>query len=313
MKNNVKHKDIRVGDYVVVRKAGDVIPEVVRSLKERRDGSEKEFQMIEVCPYCGSHLVRKDNEAAYYCLNEHCDSKKIERIIHFASRDAMNIEGLGEKIIEQFYNLGFVKCIEDIYSLANHEQEIMDIEGFGRKSMDNLIAAIEKSKENSMEKLLFGLGIKGIGAKMADNLAKEFKSMDGLLNASTAKLLSIKDVGDTVVQSINRFRSDEASLALINHLKEIGLNMDYLKETTLLQESIFNGKTVLCDRNIRINELEKKSKNYLARLGANVTGSVSKKTDYLICGKDAGSKLEKATQLGVQVMSEEEFKEEVGL
>ena len=224
----------------------------------------------------------------------------------------MNIEGLGEKIIEQFYNLGFVKCIEDIYSLANHEQEIMDIEGFGRKSMDNLIAAIEKSKENSMEKLLFGLGIKGIGAKMADNLAKEFKSMDGLLNASTAKLLSIKDVGDTIVQSINRFRSDEASLALINHLKEIGLNMDYLKETTLLQESIFNGKTVCVTGTLELMT-RKEIKDYLARLGANVTGSVSKKTDYLICGKDAGSKLEKATQLGVQVMSEEEFKEEVGL
>ena len=147
--DNVKNKDIRIGDYVVVRKAGDVIPEVVRSLKERRDGSEEKFKMIEYCPHCGSRLVRKDNEAAYYCLNDQCDFKKIERIIHFASRDAMNIEGLGEKIIEQFYNLGFVKNIEDIYDLYKHEQEIMDIEGFGKKSMDNLVAAIEKSKENS--------------------------------------------------------------------------------------------------------------------------------------------------------------------
>jgi len=310
--DNVKHKDIRVGDYVVVRKAGDVIPEVVRSLKERRDGSEKKFEMIKVCPHCGSPLVRKDNEAAYYCLNEYCDSKKIERIIHFASRDAMNIEGLGEKIIEQFYNLGFIERIEDIYDLHKHTQEIMDIEGFGKKSMDNLVAAIEKSKSNSMEKLLFGLGIKGIGAKMADNLSKEFKSIDALFQASTAKLLSIRDVGDTIVQSINRFRSDPKSMEVIQNLKDIGLNMNYLKETSLLRESIFNGKTVCVTGTLELMS-RKEIKEYLARLGANVTGSVSKKTDYLICGKDAGSKLEKAQTLGVIVMSEEDFKKEVDL
>jgi len=310
--DNIKNKDIRIGDHVVVRKAGDVIPEVVRSLKERRDGTEQKFQMITKCPYCGSELKRKDNEAAYYCLNDHCDSKKIEKIIHFASRDAMNIEGLGEKIIEQFYNLGFVKCIEDIYNLHTHQHEIMEIEGFGRKSMDNLINAIEKSKENSMEKLLFGLGIKGIGAKIAENLSKEFKNMDALFSASTAKLLSIKDVGDTIVQSINRFRSDPASLELFRNLKEIGLNMDYLKDTSLLQESIFNGKTVCVTGTLELMT-RKQIKEYLARLGANVTGSVSKKTDFLICGRDAGSKLDKANQLGVKVLSELEFKEEVGL
>lgn len=310
--DNVKNKDIRVGDYVVIRKAGDVIPEVVRSLKERRDGSEKEFEMISTCPYCGTELVRKDNEAAYYCMNDHCDSKKIERIIHFASRDAMNIEGLGEKIIEQFYNLGFVKSIEDIYTLKDHEQAIMDIEGFGRKSMDNLISAIEKSKGNSMEKLLFGLGIKGIGAKMADNLSKEFQTMDALLEASGAKLLSLKDVGDTLVQSIGRFKRDESSMKLLSYLKKIGVNMTYLKETTLLQESIFNEKTVCVTGTLELMT-RKEIKDYLSRLGANVTGSVSKKTDFLICGKDAGSKLEKANQLGVRVMSEQEFKEEVGL
>lgn len=188
----------------------------------------------------------------------------------------------------------------------------MDIEGFGKKSMDNLVAAIEKSKENSMEKLLFGLGIKGIGAKMADNLSKELKNMDGLLTVSTAKLLSIKDVGETIVQSINRFRRDPASLELIEHLKALGLNMEYLKETSLIQESIFNGKTVCVTGTLELMT-RKEIKDYLARLGANVTGSVSKKTDFLICGRDAGSKLEKANQLGVTVMSEEEFKEEVQL
>lgn len=310
--DNVKHKDIRVGDYVVIRKAGDVIPEVVRSLKERRDGSEKVFEMIQNCPRCGSPLVRKDNEAAYYCLNDHCDSKKIEQIIHFASRDAMNIEGLGEKIIEQFYNLGFIKRIEDIYSLYEHEQEIMDIEGFGKKSMDNLVEAIEKSKQNSMEKLLFGLGIRGIGAKMADNLSKVFKNMDALLDASDEQLLAIKDVGQTIVESLHRFRNDINNQELLMNLKFIGLNMDYLKETTLIQDSIFNGKTVCVTGTLELMT-RKEIKDYLTRLGANVTGSVSKKTDYLICGKEAGSKLEKANQLGVTVLTEEQFKEEVHL
>ena len=310
--DNVKNKDIRIGDYVIVRKAGDVIPEVVRALKERRDGSEKVFQMIETCPHCGSQLIRKETEAAYYCLNEECDSKKIERIIHFASRDAMNIEGLGEKILEQFYNLGFVHSIEDIYDLYKHEQEIMDIEGFGKKSMDNLVEAIEKSKENSLEKLLFGLGIKGIGAKMADNLSKEFKTMDSLLEASRERLLSIKDVGETIVDSLEAFKNDETSQNLLFNLRLLGLNMSYLKETSLLQDSIFNGKTVCVTGTLQLMT-RKEIKDYLARLGANVTGSVSKNTDFLICGVDAGSKLIKANELGVKVLTEEEFKEEVKL
>lgn len=308
--DNVKSKDIRVGDYVVIRKAGDVIPEVVRSLAERRDGSEKPFEMITHCPHCGSLLIRKENEAAYYCMNEHCDSKKIEKIIHFASRDAMNIEGLGTKIVEQFYNLGFVLSIEDIYHLQVHEKEIMDIEGFGKKSMDNLIDAIERSKKNSLEKLLFGLGIKGIGAKMADILASHFKTMDELLDASEYQLIRIKDVGETIVKSLNQFKSDERNQQLLAHLKEIGINMTYLKDTSLITESIFNGKTV-CVTGTLEKMTRKEVKEYLKRLGANVTGSVSSKTDYLICGRDAGSKLDKANQLGVKVLSEAEFEQEV--
>ena len=310
--DNVKSKDIRIGDYVVVRKAGDVIPEVVRSLVERRSGLELPFEMIKFCPKCGSSLIRKDNEAAYYCLNENCDSKKIEKIIHFASRDAMNIEGLGIKIVEQFYNLGFIKKIEDIYLLERYKEEIMDIEGFGKKSMNNLITAIEKSKSNSLEKLLFGLGIKGIGAKMADLLSLHFKTMDGLLNASDEQLVSIKDVGETIVSSINSFRNNNDNMILIDNLKDLGLNMTYLKETSVITESIFNGKTVCVTGTLEMMT-RKQVKDYLARLGANVTGSVSKKTDYLICGKDAGSKLDKANQLGIKVLTEEEFSREVNL
>lgn len=310
--DNVKTKDIRIGDYVVVRKAGDVIPEVVKSLKERRNGSEVPFKMITVCPHCGSPLVRKDNEAAYYCLNEHCDYKKIEKIIHFASRDAMNIEGLGEKIVEQFYNLGFISSIEDIYHLHVHKKEIMEIEGFGQKSMDNLIEAIEKSKHNSLEKLLFGLGIKGIGAKMADILSKNFKTMDCLLETNQFELTKIKDVGETIASSLYQFKTNPANIELLDHLKELGLNMTYLKDTSVLEESIFNGKTVCVTGTLEIMK-RKEVKEYLARLGANVTGSVSKKTDYLICGRDAGSKLEKARNLGVTVLSEEDFLKEVNV
>ncbi len=310
--DNVKTKDIRIGDYVVVRKAGDVIPEVVKSLKERRNGSEVPFKMITVCPHCGSPLVRKDNEAAYYCLNEHCDYKKIEKIIHFASRDAMNIEGLGEKIVEQFYNLGFISSIEDIYHLHVHKKEIMEIEGFGQKSMDNLIEAIEKSKQNSLEKLLFGLGIKGIGAKMADILSKNFKTMDCLLETNQFELTKIKDVGETIASSLYQFKTNPANIELLDHLKELGLNMTYLKDTSVLEESIFNGKTVCVTGTLEIMK-RKEVKEYLARLGANVTGSVSKKTDYLICGRDAGSKLEKARNLGVTVLSEEDFLKEVNV
>lgn len=310
--DNVKNKDIRIGDYVVIRKAGDVIPEVVRSLEERRTGEEIPFEMIKTCPECGSQLVRKDNESAYYCLNENCDSKKIEKIIHFASRDAMNIEGLGVKIVEQLYNLGFIKSIDDIYHLDEYKEEIMEIEGFGKKSMDNLLGAILKSKSNSLEKLLFGLGIKGIGAKMADLLSSQFKSMDNLLNASEYQLIRIKDVGDTIVNSINNFKNDKSSMLLLNNLKELGLNMNYLKDTSLIAESIFNGKTV-CVTGTLEKMTRKEVKEYLTRLGANVTGSVSKKTDYLICGKEAGSKLDKANQLGIKVLTEEEFAKEVNL
>lgn len=308
--DNVLHKDIRIGDYVVIRKAGDVIPEVVRPIVERRDGMEIPFKMITKCPNCGSILVRKESEADYYCLNEHCDYKKIEKIIHFASRDAMNIEGLGDKIIEQFYNLGFVTSIQDIYLLENHVKEIMDIEGFGKKSMDNLINAIERSKNNSLEKLLFGLGIKGIGAKNADILAMNFKTLDNLFNASYDDLIRIKDVGDTIINSLNDYKANSKNIELIDFLKSINVNMEYLKDTSLLQESIFNGKVVCVTGTLEIMS-RKEVKEYLKRLGANATDSVSKKTDYLICGTNAGSKLEKARKLNVTILSEQEFISEV--
>lgn len=305
--DNIKKKDIRIGDDVIIRKAGDVIPEVVRSLKERRTGSERPFEMIKVCPTCGEPLSRKENEAAYYCLNESCDSKVIEKIIHFASRDAMNIDGLGDRIIEQFYSLGLISSIEDIYHLKEHEQEIIDIEGFGRKSMDNMIEAIEKSKENSLEKLLFGLGIRGIGAKMADTLAKEFKTLDQLLDASYAKLTSIRDVGDTICENLANYKRNPKNMETIAHLKELGLNMTYLKEVASV-DNLFSGLTIVVTGTLE-HMKRKEIKDYLSAHNANVTGSVSKKTDLVIVGKDPGSKYDKAMSLNIRIMNEEEFLE----
>lgn len=310
--DNVVSKDIRKGDYVVVRKAGDVIPEVVRPVIERRTGNEEVFKMIDVCPKCGHPLEREADQAAYFCHNPYCDSKIIEKIIHFASRDAMNIDGMGIRIIEQFYNQGFIKNIIDIYHLDEYAKEIMELDGFGKKSMDNLLSAIENSKQNSLEKLLFGLGIKGVGAKMADVLANHFKTMDALINTNALELTKINDVGDILCESILTYFSNEDNLKVIDLLKELGLNMKYLKDTVVATDNQFSGKTVVVT-----GTLEKFTRNQikdvLVSLGAKVTNSISSKTDYLICGKDAGSKLEKAQKLNVTILSEAEFFEEANI
>ncbi|BBH26895.1 DNA ligase [Intestinibaculum porci] len=309
--DNVKRKDIRVGDDVVIRKAGDVIPEVVRSLKERRTGAERPFEMIKVCPTCGQPLVRKDNEAAYYCVNEECPSKIIEKLIHFASREAMNIDGLGDKIIEQFFNLGYIKTIADIYRIHTHEKEIMEIDGFGRKSMDHLMEAIENSKKNSLEKLLFGLGIRGVGAKMADLLAANFKTIDALFEANIPQLTKIPTVGETIANSIIAYRSNPKNIALINELKSLGLNMTYLKDTHV-EASAFTDLTVVVTGTLETMS-RKQVQEWLKNHGAKVTSSVSKKTSLVIVGKDPGSKYEKAVSLGIRIMQEDEFREVSGL
>ena len=310
--DNVVSKDIRKGDYVIIRKAGDVIPEVVRPVIERRTGNEIPFAMTKYCPKCGALLEKEPDQAAYFCHNPNCDSKNIEKIIHFASRDAMNIDGMGIRIIEQFYNQGFIKNIIDIYYLYEHAKEIMELDGFGQKSMDNLLNAINHSKENSLEKLLFGLGIKGVGAKMAEVLAAHFKTMDRLMDTDAQELTSINDVGDILCESILSYFNQQSNMELIDQLKEIGLNMEYLKETNVLTNHKFSQKTVVVT-----GTLEKYTRNeikeLLTSLGAKVTNSISSKTDYLICGKDAGSKLEKAQKLKVAILSEDEFFEEANL
>ena len=300
----IKDKDLKIGDMVIIRKAGDVIPEVVGPVVDKRTGKEIPFEMINNCPVCGLPLIRKD--AMHFCVNPHCDARKIEGIIHFASRDAMDIEGLGERVAEQFFNQGFFRSINEIYRLYEHREEIIALDGWQSKSVDNLINAIEKSKGNSLERVLFGLGIKEIGAKMAKTLARKYLNIDNLIAASEEELLEIPDVGPIVASSIRNYFSDERNIALINALKEEKLNFEYLGSTTTAANSYFSGKTVVLTGTLS-KYGRKEATEILENLGAKVTGSVSKATDVVIAGVDAGSKLDKARALNIVVLNEEEF------
>lgn len=297
-------KNLMIGDYVYLRKAGDVIPEVVKVDKSRRDGSEKPFVMISNCPECNAPLIRKD--AMHFCINPHCPARKIEGIIHFSSRDAMDIEGMGEKVCEQFFNQGFFKDISEIYLLSLHRDEIISLDGWQSKSVDNLLAAIEKSKSNSLEKLLFGLGIKEVGAKMAKFLAKKYLSLDNLMKVSEEELLSLNDVGPVLAKSLTSYFKDERNIELINKLKDLGLNMNYLGNTISAANSYFSGKTVVLTGTLA-KYGRKEATEILENLGAKVTGSVTKNTDVVIAGEQAGSKLDKAHALNITVLSEDEF------
>jgi DNA ligase (NAD+) len=299
-------KNIMIGDFVVVRKAGEVIPEVVRPLVERRNGKETLFKMIESCPICDSPLSQIDDEAAHYCLNPNCEKKNIEKLIHFCSRDAMNIDGLGEKIVEQFYNLGLLKNIVDIYKLKDHQDEIKKLEGFGDKSVNKLVAAVEASKNNSLERLLFGLGIDEIGVKSSKVLSKRFSSIDSLMNATYEEILKVKDFGEVMASSVVDYFKDEKNISQIKELISYGLNTKLIGSTEIDQNSYFFNKTIVITGTLTTygrNELT----NILENKGATVTTSVTKATDILVAGEDAGSKLEKATKLGIKIINEEEL------
>ena len=299
-------KDVRVGDVISIRKAGDVIPEVVEVKKERRKGNEEPFKMTEECPICGSKLVKnKDDEANYYCVNPHCDAKRIESLIHFASRDAMNIEGFGDEIIEDFYNLGYLKHVDDFYRLERYKEELMELEGFGEKSINNLLDSAENSKSNSLEKLLFALGIRYVGAKTGKLLALNFKNIDNLINASYEDLINIKDIGKSIANSLYDYFRKEENIELINKLKALGLNMNYLGKE-VIESDLFNGKTfVLTGTLSKYSRDEAKEKIEL--YGGKVTSSVTSKTDVVIVGDAPGSKYDKAKSLNITIWNEEEF------
>ena len=303
--DNITDKDIRIGDSVVVRKAGDIIPEVVRSIKENRDGSQIPFVFPEYCPVCGGRLYRFEDEAAHYCVNSECKARLVYSIAHFTERNAMNIDGFGEKRVEAFLNNGLLNSFEDIYKLHNRKEEILKMDKFGEKSYDNLIEAIENSKKNSLERLINGLGIRQVGEKAAKILAARFKTMDNLVNASFEELSEIKDIGPITAEYIMDYFKEEDNREMIAQLKMLGVQMEYIDQS-VNSDSLFKDKTV-----VLTGTLEKYSRNeateMLENLGAHVASSVSKKTDFVIYGAEAGSKLDKARALGVTTLSEAEF------
>lgn len=300
-------KDIRIGDYVVIRKAAEIIPEVVRVLPERRTGNEIPFKMIDRCPKCNDELIRKIGEADYYCTNPHCDAKKIEGIIHFASREAYNIDGLGEKVITDFYNDGFISDITDIFTLKDHFQELILKEGFGLKSITNLMDSIEESKKRNLDKLLFGLGIRHVGSKMAKILADKFTSIDRLLSITEEELIHTNDVGDVIAKSVAEYFAEPVNRERIAKLKEYGLQMTYTSDK-VKEVTPFTGKTVVLTGTLsKYGRTEAQA--IIERMGGNVSGSVSKKTDYILAGTEAGSKLEKGMALGITILSEAQFDE----
>ena len=301
----VVSKDIRVGDIVSIKKAGDVIPEVVKVIKERRDGTEKPFEMTKKCPICDEKLTRNNEQAAYYCVNPKCPAKIQEKLIHFTSRHAMNIEGIGDRIVEDFFNLGYLKNYDDFYNLKNHKEDLMQLEGFGEKSINNLLEEIENSKTNSLERLLFGLSIRHVGTKTADILARNFNSLDNIMNVSFEEISDIKDIGPIIAESVVSYFKDNNNLITIDKLKKHGLNTLYLK-TINEKQTEFSSKTfVLTGTLERFTRDEAKEK--IEAQGGIVTSSVSKKTDVVIAGKEAGSKLKKAKELQIDVWDEEKF------
>ena len=299
-------KDIRVGDTISIRKAGDVIPEVVKVITERRNGTEKKFEMIENCPICNSKIIRKETESDYYCPNNMCPARKIENIIHFASRDAMNIDGMGESVIEDLYNEGFITNITDIYDIDKYQEELINLEGYGKKKIENLKIATEKSKSNSLEKLLFGLGIRNVGAKTAKILAKNYKTLDNLMNATLEELTSINDIGEIIAKSIIDYFKDEENIKIINKLKELGINMNYINNFGYEEKDEFKGKTFVLTGTL-INITRDKASEIIENLGGKVSSSVSSKTSVVIVGSSPGSKYDKALELGIPIWKEEEF------
>lgn len=295
-----------IGDHVIIRKAGDVIPEVVRVVKEKRHSGQTPFKMIDHCPVCNQPLKRID--AMHFCVNPHCEAKHIEGLIHFASRDAMDIDGLGEKIVEYLFNERFISNIADIYRLFDKRDRLLTLDGFSDKSVDNLLLAIEKSKKQSLEKLLFGLGIKEVGEKTAKILAKRFETIDVLASTTMETLLTIEDIGPVSASAIVAFFMNLENIAMIHELKALGVNMDYLGVKMASQDSFFFGKIVVLTGTLSAFG-RKEATDLLESLGAKVTGSVSKATDFVVYGVEAGSKLDKATALHIPTLDEAAFLE----
>lgn len=304
----IREQDIRIGDMVVVKKAGDIIPKVVRAVKEQRTGKEEEFLMPDDCPACDTALVRLEEEVALRCINPNCPAQLMEGLIHFSSRNAMNIDGLGEKVVMQLFNEDLIHTMDDLYRLES--EELLKLERMGEKSVSNLLQAIENSKQNSLEKLTFGLGIRFIGEKAAKILAEEFETMDRLQKATYDELIVIDEIGEKMADSIVQYFSEEKVTKLINDLRTLDVNMEYTgpKKATQSDDSMFFDKIfVLTGKMENLSRNEAKEK--IEVLGGKVTGSVSKNTDVVVAGEAAGSKYDKALELGITIWNEEELLE----
>ncbi|MGP3561930.1 NAD-dependent DNA ligase LigA [Geobacillus sp. BK01] len=307
----IREKDIRIGDAVTIKKAGDIIPEVVGVVVDRRDGDETPFTMPTHCPECESELVRLEGEVALRCLNPNCPAQLRERLIHFASRAAMNIEGLGEKVVTQLFNAGLVRDVADLYCLT--KEQLIGLERMGEKSAANLLAAIEASKQNSLERLLFGLGIRYVGAKAAQLLAEHFETMERLERATKEELMAVPEIGEKMADAITAFFAQPEAVELLNELRAYGVNMAYRGPKRAAEapvDSAFAGKTVVLTGKLAAMS-RNEAKQQIEQLGGRVTGSVSRSTDLVIAGEDAGSKLEKARQLGIEVWDETRFLQEI--
>ena len=299
----IRAKDIRIGDRVVINKAGEIIPEVLRVVAEKRTGDEKEVEIPSVCPECGWRVERQGEEAAIRCTNPHCPALGREGLIHFLSRDAMNIDGCGPSVINALLDAGLVRDAADLYSLR--KDDLLKLERMGEKSADNLLAALAESKKNELDKLLFALGIRHVGAKVARILATEFGSMEKLQQAQPEELAQIRDIGDKIAESAVTWLNVPANIDLVERLAAAGLTMTFTPPASQ-EDNPFFGKTLVFTGTMpTLGRAE--AKTMAQDVGAKVSGSVSKKTDYVIAGAEAGSKLEKAQQLGVTVIDEAEF------
>ncbi|MFH0767442.1 MAG: NAD-dependent DNA ligase LigA [Bacillota bacterium] len=297
-------KDIRIDDTVLVHKAGEIIPEVIEVVLSKRT-NQKPFKMIKACPVCGEAVIRREGEADHYCSNPVCPGKNINSLIHFASRVAMDIDTLGDKVVENLHDLGYLNRISDIYLLKNFAQELKELPGFGEKKVENLLVAIENSKHQSFDKLLFGLGIKHVGAKVAKILVKNYPNMTDLMQATLEELNNIPDIGEMIAQTIVSYFADMHNQTLITELKDLGLNMTYVKGEQI--EHPFNNKTIVLTGKLQIFTRDQAS-DLIEKLGGKVSSAVSSKTDFVVYGDDAGSKLKKANELGVKVIDEQTFR-----
>ncbi|MGW9856301.1 DNA ligase (NAD+) [Staphylococcus hominis] len=302
----IRERDIRIGDSVIVKKAGDIIPEVVRSIIDRRPNDAKPYHMPTHCPSCGHELVRIEGEVALRCINPKCQAQLVEGLIHFVSRQAMNIDGLGNKIIQQLYHHQLIKDVGDIFYLT--KEDLLPLERMGTKKVENLLSAIEQAKQNSLEHLLFGLGIRHLGAKASQILAEKFETMDRLLKVTEEELVAIHDIGDKLAQSVVTYLDNEDIKALIEKLKVKNVNMTYkgVKSSEIEGHPEFQNKTIVLTGKLH-QMTRKEATSWLEMQGAKVTNSVTKSTDLVIAGEDAGSKLSKAEQFGTKIWSEAQF------